>query len=304
MKRISLVLGTRGSTLALAQTETVRARLMLMFPELKIETRIIKTEGDIDRTSPLSDFGGRGAFVRSIENALLLHKIDAAVHSLKDLPSKLPEGLVLGAAPERADYRDVLVSPVGHTLKTLPSGSVIATGSIRRRVQIRAVRPDVVFADIRGNIETRLKKPGHESVDAVVLAAAGLERLGLSSAVTEYLDTETVLPAPCQGALGLECRADDPDVLSLLNAIDDRDVRACVETERAFIETLGMGCHMPVGALARFEGREIVFSGFVSPAGHGDMMRETIHATPEQAQTSAREMAGRLRRAVGNNGKK
>jgi hydroxymethylbilane synthase len=208
---------------------------------------------------------------------------------------------MLGAAPEREDYRDVLVSSNGCTLETLPPGSVIATGSARRRAQILGVRPDLTFEDIRGNIETRLTKLEHNEIDAVVLAAAGLHRLGLSSRITGYLDPETVLPAPCQGALGVECRANDSEILSILAAIDNHDVRICVDTERTFIAVLGMGCHMPVAALGRIADDEVVFSGFVFSAEKNKTFRDTIRTTRDHARSEARLMAEQFRRALTEN---
>ncbi len=287
----TLILGTRGSRLALIQTEKVRSMLLRAIPDIEITIKVIKTEGDSDLSIPLSSFGGRGAFVRSIEHSLLRNDIDAAVHSLKDLPSQLPEGLVLGSVPEREDPRDALVSSNGHTLEALPAGSVIATGSERRRVQISEKRPDIRFIDIRGNVETRLRKLDSEDIDAVVLAAAGMLRLGLKSRITQYIEIETCLPAPCQGALGLECRDDDSDTLSMLEHIDDSDAHICVDAERIFIATLGMGCHTPVGALARFTGEEIEFCGFAYDEIKDTVIRKTVSADKNTIEVVSEKMA-------------
>jgi len=287
----ALIIGTRGSKLAMIQTEKVWSMLLRAIPDIEIAIKVIRTEGDRDLSVPLSSFGGRGAFVKSIEHSLLHNKIDVAVHSLKDLPSRLPEGLVLGAVPEREDPRDALVSSNGHTLETLPAGSVIATGSERRRVQIAKNRPDVKFAGIRGNVETRLSKLDSEDIDAVVLAAAGLRRLGLEERITQYIEIETILPAPCQGALGLECRADDSETLSMLEHIDDRDAHICVNAERIFIATLGMGCHTPVGALARFAGEEIEFRGFVYDEKKDTIIRKTVSADNNTIEEVSEKMA-------------
>ena len=295
MEKKSLIIGTRGSRLALVQTEKVRCMLLKAFPPLDVSTKIIKTEGDNDLTSPLSEFDGRGAFVRSIEHALLRNEIDVAVHSLKDLPSQLPQGLTLGSVPEREDPRDVIVSSDSQKLETFPAGVVIATGSDRRRIQISNIRPDIKFVDIRGNIETRLKKLDSVEIDAVVLAAAGLKRLGLSSRITQYLEPETALPAPCQGALGIECRSDDGDTISLLSAIDNEDVRTCVEAERSFIRTLGMGCHTPVGSFASIENDKVVFRSFVFHEGTGKIYRENIITSREKAKDDAHDIAEKLR---------
>ena len=205
----SLLLGTRGSRLALIQTEEVRNILLDQYPELLIDIKVIKTEGDLDRTSPLSSFGGRGAFVRSIESSLLSGEIDAAVHSLKDLPSKLPDGLALGAVPLREDPRDVVVIRDGCDLNSLSPGNIVGTGSDRRKSQLKNIWADLKYSVIRGNVETRLRKLDDGKVDALVLAAAGLKRLGFLSRISWYIEPDMVLPAPCQGAIGVECRADD-----------------------------------------------------------------------------------------------
>ena len=298
MNTNSLVLGTRGSKLALIQTEKVRSMLVKAIPDIQVSIKILKTEGDTDLCSPLSSFGGRGAFVRTIEHALLRNEIDAAVHSLKDLPSQLPDGLILGAVPEREDPRDALISSNGCGLETLPPGSIIATCSERRRVQILTIRPDVTFTGIRGNIETRLRKLDEENIDAVVLAAAGLLRLGLTSRITQYLEIDNVLPAPCQGALGLECRADDSETLSLLSYIENYDIRTCVDAERSFIATMGMGCHTPVGSLAQFDGDEIIFSGFVYHENNDRVIRKTVRTIRDNIFIVCREMGENFRSLI------
>jgi len=291
----TIVIGSRGSRLARTQAGTVTGLLSKAFPESEFPLRIISTEGDIDRSSPLSSFGGRGAFVRSIENALLKHEIDLAVHSLKDLPSQLPDGLTLGAAPLREDPRDVLISATGTGIETLPPGSIVATGSDRRREQISRIRPDLVFSDIRGNIETRIAKLDKGNYDAIVLAAAGLHRLGLDAHITQYFDTKAVVPAPCQGAIGIECRDGDNEILAVLSAIENRDVRCCVDMERAFIATLGMGCHTPVGAFAERDGDTLEFTCFVLNETAGTVLRRTLKPSCDQAVTVAHETAEQIR---------
>ena len=294
----SILLGTRGSRLALIQTDDIRNRLKEESPGLQIIVKVIKTEGDIDRSSPLSAFGGRGAFVRSIESALLQGEIDAAVHSLKDLPSKLPEGLVLGAVPVREDPRDVLVTRNGCDLISLPPGSIIGTGSERRTSQLMSLRPDITYKVIRGNVETRLNKLEDGKVDALVLAAAGLKRLGLLSRISRYLEPDMVLPAPCQGAIGVECREDDQKTRELLERIDTRDVRICVDAERYFIATLGMGCHTPVGALARHCGDSIVFIGYMMYGKNREILRKTIHTSEKNITDDIRKLALEFRAKI------
>ncbi len=290
----SLVLGTRGSRLARAQTEHVVTLLKRSHPDLNIEIRVIRTEGDIDRTSPLASFGGRGAFVRSIENALLEGNIDAGVHSLKDLPSRLPDGLMLGSVPGREDPRDVLVASSGRSFGSLPAGSVVATGSDRRRIQAAALRPDLVFAPMRGNIETRIGKVGGEGIDGVMLAAAGLKRLGLGGLVTQTFEPDDILPAPCQGALGLECREGDSRVIELVGAIENSCARLCADCERAFIETLGLGCHAPVAALAVSTVDEIRLDTFAADM-RGLTVRRSMTAPFARAVENARKLAAAVK---------
>ena len=292
-----ITLGSRGSILALAQAEQTKRLMGERYPELDLEIRVIRTEGDIESTSPLSSFGGRGAFVRAIESALLKGEINIGVHSLKDLPSRLPEGLALGAAPVREDMRDALVSRERLALNELPSGGKVATGSERRRIQLASLRPDLVFLPIRGNIETRIRKIETEGLDGIVIAYAGLKRLGLESRVSRVFEPEEVLPAPGQGALGLECRADDEDTLGMLRGVENEDVRVCVDAERAFIAALGLGCHAPVAALAVLEGGTIRFSGFTA-GKTGASVRRTILSPRDRAVDAAGELAREFREAL------
>ena len=294
----SILLGTRGSRLAKIQAEEVRDMLLEEFPGLKVGLKVIKTEGDIDRTSSLSGFGGRGAFVKSIESALLREEIDAAVHSLKDLPSKMPEGLCLGTVPVRENPQDVLVTRNGCELISLPPGSVVGTGSERRSSQLIDIRPDIICKNIRGNVETRLRKIKNGGFDAVVLAAAGLKRLGLLSHASQFLDTGDVLPAPCQGAIGVECRADDSETLKLLERINNPDVRVCVDAERIFIAALGLGCHTPVGALAEPDGEHIIFSAYAKNCKNGELMRRTIRSPGTEIQDAVRVLAREFRAEI------
>lgn len=263
-------------------------------PGIHIEIRVIRTEGDIDRTSPLSSFGGRGAFVRSIENALLEGGIDAGVHSLKDLPSRLPDGLVLGAVPCREDPRDVLVASDGRTYDALTPGSTVATGSDRRRIQAAALRPDLTFVPIRGNIETRIGRVGKDGVDGVMLAAAGLNRLGLGARATHVFEPDDILPAPCQGALGLECRDGDTRIIDILSAVENPSARLCADVERAFIATLGLGCHAPVAALAVAVGDDVRLDVFVA-GDEGTVVRRSLTVPAARACGNARELAATVK---------
>jgi hydroxymethylbilane synthase len=252
---VRIRVGTRGSKLALAQTNLVIEALRAAHPDLDVELCIIHTEGDRRRRASLLTIGGQGVFTRELEVALLDGEIDVAVHSLKDLPSTLPEGLVLATTPPREDPRDVLVTRDGTSLAELPEVTVVGTGSLRRRAQLLRLRPGLQMKDIRGNVDTRLAKLDMGEYDAIVLAAAGLSRLGaLERVQAEDLATEAVLPAPSQGILGLECRADDAATRETLASINHAPTFASATAERAVLSHFGIGCRLPVAALAETEG--------------------------------------------------
>ena len=238
--RRRLRVATRGSPLARRQAETVVARL-----GVDAELVVVTTTGDRDQRADLHSIGGTGVFVKEVQEAVLDGRADLAVHSAKDLPSATPEGLVLAAVPERADPRDALV---GHALDDLPTGAWVGTGAVRRRAQLAAARPDLLFGPLRGNVQTRLDKA--ERYDAVVVAVAALHRLGLTGRVAQVLDPSIVLPQVGQGALAVECRVDDADAARRLAAIDDVVAHDAVRAERAFLASVGGGCDLPVGALA------------------------------------------------------
>lgn len=253
----ALRVGTRGSQLALTQTGMVIDALRAAHPSLDVERVIIQTEGDRRRRASLLAIGGQGVFTRELELALLDGEIDVAVHSLKDLPSTLPEGLLLAATPPREEPRDVLVTRDGATLADLPRGAVVGTGSLRRRAQLLALRPDLRMADIRGNVDTRLAKLARGDFDGILLAAAGLNRLGIlgggpttTDFTFHHLPLDEMLPAPAQGILGLECRAADERTRGLLAAINDPAAFAAAEAERAVLRRFGIGCRLPLAAFA------------------------------------------------------
>jgi hydroxymethylbilane synthase len=246
----SLTIGTRGSALARWQTDWVRARLQTAWPDLECQTRLFTTSGDRILNKPLPEIGGKGLFTEELENALRNGEIDLAVHSLKDLPIDDAPGLTLGAIPVREDARDVLISRNGWTLDTLPRGARVGTSSLRRSAQLLALRPDLTLLPLRGNVDTRIRKAMNGEYEAIVLAAAGVLRLGLGEHITEYLPFEVMLPAPGQGAMAVQCRADDASVLELLRPLDDPTPRAAVTAERAFLKALGGGCSAPVAAYA------------------------------------------------------
>jgi len=249
---------TRGSALARWQTEHV-ASLLAESISAEIEPVVVSTAGDRDKTTPLHEIGGKGVFVKEVQAAVLDGRADIAVHSAKDLPALTPEGLVICAVPKRADPRDALV---GQTLASLRQGAKVGTGSIRRQVQLHSIRPDLELVEIRGNIDTRLALVGE--LDAIVMAAAALDRLGLDPGVLDRLPVETMLPQVGQGTLAIECRADDAETISALSSIDVPESRLVLEAERAFLVELGGDCDLPAGAFATVEGDELRVEAMLS----------------------------------------
>ena len=261
-------LGTRGSPLARWQSEWVAARLVESHPGLQVELIEIKTHGDRDRNSPLAAIGGAGLFTKEIQRALLDHTVDLAVHSLKDLPTQGPVELVLGAVPARESVFDALIAPVYKTVNALPQGARVGTSSLRRKALLRNLRPDLEVVDVRGNVETRLKHAIEGRVDAVILAEAGLYRLGLQTHITERLEPPRFLPAVGQGALGVECRGDDTEVQALLQCLDDPDTHQAVLAERTLLAELQGGCLVPLGAWAtRLNGMVSLTATVLDPEG-------------------------------------
>jgi len=262
-----LRLGTRGSRLARTQTAWVAERLRRCHPELQVVEVVIATKGDRDPTTPLARMGGDGLFVKELESALLDGRVDAAVHSLKDLPTADTDGLVLGAVPERAPAGDLFVSRRYPTLEACPPGTRIGTGSARRRVQLRWAAPAVDLVDIRGNVDTRLARVRDDTVDAVVIAEAGLVRLGVACAAglqVQPLGTDVMLPAAGQGALAVQIRRSDGVTAALVAAIDHPSTAACVTAERAFLAAVGGGCHHPIAALARRTSQRLTLEAVVA----------------------------------------
>ena len=266
-----LKLGTRGSELALTQSQWVADRLMEAHPSLVVELVVIKTSGDRDQNSALNQFGGKGIFTKEIEDALLNKSVDLAVHSLKDLPTDLPQGLTLASPPRREDPRDLLISKV--TLLDLPQGALVGTGSARRREQLLHLRPDLTFTEIRGNVGTRVRKWREGQCDATVLACAGVARLGLRVAgLSEHechpLPYDQCLPAPNQGLLGIEYREGDAETALLLQAISDPEAAVAFAAERAFLAELDGGCHIPAGAICQLNETEATVTAFLARQGH------------------------------------
>lgn len=290
-----LILGSRGSQLALAQAHWIEARLRSALPPVLAEIRVVKTTGDRATGALLASGENVGLFVREIEEELLSGRIDLAVHSLKDLPLAQPEGLQLAAIPVREDPRDVLVTRDGRRLEDLLPGAQIGTGSPRRIGQLLALRRDLKFAAIRGNVDTRLRKLSAGQVDALVLALAGLNRLRVSQAGSHPLSLEVMLPAPGQGALAVEIRSrDEPLGKILRELLDDPPTAAAVRAERALLKTLGGGCQMPVGALGRVSGESLELLGVVSSADGQRILRDSIRGSSALAIEMGVELGERL----------
>ena len=278
-------IGTRGSALARWQADTVQRLLTDAYPEFAFEQVIISTTGDRETAPSLSSFGGVGVFAREIESALLDDRIDIAVHSLKDLPSRQPEGLAIGAVLEREDPRDAFCSQTISSFREIPKCGTVATSSVRRRAQILHLRPDLNIVSIRGNVPTRLQKLANEELDGVILATAGLVRLGLDDAITEVLEPEIMLPAPGQGAVAVELREADSDIGDMLRASVHHDETAHrVKAERAVMRTFGGGCHIPLGALATIEGESIRVDAMVAAPDGSKILRESAVGPVNQAE--------------------
>jgi len=247
---MKLIFATRPSALARWQTQWVMRALQEFHPDLVCEEKIIITQGDKVLDKPLPEIGGKGVFTQELENALLSDAVHCAVHSLKDLPVENPEGLTVGCIPARAEVRDALISKDGFTLATLPQNAVVGTSSLRRAAQLLRARPDLKTESLRGNVDTRLRKAMEGQYDAIILAGAGLTRLGLDQHVTEWIPLDVMLPAPGQGALAVQCRSTDQKTLRLLAELEDESARSAVTAERAFLSGLGGGCAVPVAAYA------------------------------------------------------
>ena len=279
-----LRIGTRASELALKQSEWVKGKIEGRHPDVSVDLISIKTMGDKILDSPLSKIGGKGLFVKEIEDALLERKVDLAVHSMKDVPAELPENLVLSTFPKREDPADALISMGSQTLAQLPRGARVGTSSLRRGAQLLHTRPDLKLVPLRGNVDTRLRKLESENLHAIILAAAGLKRLGLSSRITQILSFGEVLPAVGQGALGIEVRRYDEQTVSLLHFLDHKATRIAVTTERAFLRELEGGCQVPIAGLAQLDEDKLSFEGMVAELDGSSILREEIIGTKDQAE--------------------
>jgi hydroxymethylbilane synthase len=287
-------IGTRGSQLALRQAEEVAAGLRRAWPRLGIELVPIRTSGDRLATAHLAEVGGKGLFVQEIDEALREGRVDLAVHSLKDLPAERPKGLVLAAFPRRQDPRDVLVASTATRIDALPSGARVGTSSLRRSVQLLARRPDVTATPIRGNVDTRLQKLRQGEYDAIVLAAAGLSRLGLLNASVTALEPEEMLPAAGQGILGVEARDDDGATLALADVLTDAETRTAALAERAFLEAIGGTCTTPLAAYARRVETGLRLDVFVATPDGSRTLRDGGTGDLDAPESLGRRLAARL----------
>lgn len=278
-----MVLGTRGSRLALWQANHVADRLR-EGTALDVEIRTIKTKGDRILDAPLAKIGDKGLFVKEIESALVDGDIDLAVHSLKDMPTVIPEGLTLGAFLEREDPRDALISRGNVALADLPEGSTIGTSSLRRRAQLLKYRPDFNLVDVRGNLDTRVRKVEEGQFDAIILASAGLKRLGWAHRITEKISPDVSLSAVGQGAIVVEIREDDEFMISSMKLLDHDETRAAVLAERVVMRRLEGGCQIPIGALGRIEGDKLVLDGMVASLDGSNLVRDRITGDPSKPE--------------------
>lgn len=289
-----LVIGSRGSDLALTQAKWIQKRIRALFPDLEASIRIVKTTGDKDTTSSIRAGSSIGVFVKELERALLEHEIDMAIHSMKDVPTQIQTGLSISAIPEREEVRDALITPGKSDFSSLPPRARIGTGSIRRQAQLLALRPDLQVVDIRGNVNTRLKKMESGSYDAIILACAGLNRLNLKNRISDVFTLEQILPAAGQGALAVETRSDDTRTAKVAAALNHEPSSIAVSAERTFLKRMGGGCNVPVAVHARVEDNWINIEGLVVSPDGINTVRESVRHARDSAADAAVSLADRL----------
>jgi len=290
----TVTIGTRGSKLALWQANWVKSLLLETNPGIAIDTHVIKTQGDKILDVPLAKVGGKGLFVKEIEQAMLSGDIDLAVHSMKDMPADIPAGLQIAAIPQRETPHDVLIATRGRRLAALPAGALIGTSSLRRSAQLLALRPDLTIVPLRGNLDTRLKKLDAGQMDAIVLAAAGVKRLGLAKRITEVFDEQIMLPAVGQGALCIETRGRDDATTSLVAPLEDGATRTVVSGERAFLNRLQGGCQVPVAAHGKLWGNRFTLQGLVASIDGKQVIREQLSGSAHDSRQVGLDLAERL----------
>ena len=294
MTNKTIKIGTRGSKLALWQANKVKATLASAFPNLTIEIIIIKTKGDIILDVSLSKIGDKGLFTKEIETALLVGKIDLAVHSLKDLPTELPEDLIIGGMLPRGEVRDVFLSKDGRRLSEMNENDQIATSSLRRKSQLLNFNPNLNIIDIRGNVDTRIKKMNDGHCDALIMAGAGIIRLGYENKITEFLDPETVMPAVSQGAVAIEIREGDEKTQRIIDAISDESTYQTTMAERWLLRTLEGGCQVPVACYSETKGNNLKLTGLVAALDGKTMIRKSVVCPIEDASEKAIELANSI----------
>jgi hydroxymethylbilane synthase len=292
--RKHIKIGTRGSLLAKTQSTWVKNQIKAQHPGVTVELVIIVTKGDKILDVPLAKVGGKGLFVKEIEEALLRKDVDLAVHSMKDVPSELPDELHLGIIPPRENPHDAFIANEFASIGDLPEGSTIGTSSLRRRSQLAALRPDLEIVDLRGNLDTRLRKLDEGQFQAIILAAAGLNRLGMSSRATGYFSAKEMLPAVGQGALGIELRKDDDELLAGLSFLNDDKTTVAVAAERSFLSRLEGGCQVPIGAFAEVDNGEVEVTGLVASIDGKVVLKESLKGPSEEAQQLGTQLANKL----------
>jgi hydroxymethylbilane synthase len=287
-------IGTRGSKLALTQSDLIKKEIERVHSNVQVELVRLKTTGDKILDSPLAKIGGKGLFVKEIEEALLNERVDLAVHSMKDVPAELPEGLILATFPAREDPRDAFVSVKYGNLEQLPQGARVGTGSLRRAAQLLHIRPDLKLVPLRGNVDTRLRKLEGGEFQAIILAAAGMRRLGFEERISQLLSTEQILPAIGQGALGLEVRHDDEQTIGLIDFLNDEETQVTVKAERAFLKELEGGCQVPMAAFSRLDSERLDLEGMVAELDGSNVIRDRITGERDEAEDMGVRLARRL----------
>ena len=294
MSKRVIKVGTRDSALAMWQTKYVIERLKEVSDDYTFEIVAVKTKGDKILDVSLAKVGDKGLFTKELEVAMLQKETDLAVHSMKDVPTQLVEGLTIGAILKREDPRDVIISPKGYTFNTLPQGAKVGTSSLRRKAQVKNLRPDLEICDIRGNLNTRLRKMHEENFDALILAAAGVIRMGWEEQISEYLPVDVSLPAVSQGAIGVECRGDDEEILKLLALVNDDATAICVNSERPLLNELEGGCQIPIAAHGIIEGNNLILEGLVASLDGSCLIRERLSGNKENGEEIGRQLAQKL----------
>jgi hydroxymethylbilane synthase len=289
-----IIIGSRGSSLALAQTGWVKTQISGRFPDAEVTIKVITTSADRNPTASIRAGSSVGVFVKELEQALLQKEIDIAVHSMKDVPTSIPEGLQIAAVPEREDARDAFIAASARDLSQLPPGSLVGTGSVRRQAQLLALRPDLRVADIRGNVDTRLKKLQDGSYDSIILACAGLNRLGLHDRITFPLDFAQMLPSPGQGALAIEIRTEDVQAQQVTSALNHAPTEAAVSAERSFLRRMGGGCNVPVAVYAHLNRGLMEIDALVASPDGKEILRDSVQQKPEMADEAAIQLAESL----------